>query len=234
MNARGTSGTFSASPLLYYHLSRYFGADIGVPVAAWRSMDKDLHLSEVARPGLAQSGHSHSSGMSQAGWRTLVAADADPSAYVPTPDLYTSDQSSVYGVMLKSKGDRYNSEVNGTRASAWGKGRNLDFQQSAPFLALRSSAPLGKAIAEGVTGAINDKQIPKDMGADVSPAQVAFWMADIANIVLLDFILSQQDRVGNIDYVPHWFRFENGEVKSRKAVSHGDETEPPPEGAVRI
>jgi hypothetical protein len=234
MNARGTSGTFSASPLLYYHLSRFLGADIGVPVAVWRSMDKDMHLSEVARPGLAQSGHSHSSDMNQAGWRTLVAADADPTAYVPTSDLFTSDLDAVYGVMVKSSGDRYNTEVNGTRASGWGKGQNLDFQETAPFLALRSSAPLDKAIAEGVAGAIKDKQILKDMGADVHPAQVAYWMSDIANIVLLDFILSQQDRIGNIDYVPHWFWVENGEVKSRKAAKHGDETEPLPEGAVKI
>lgn len=234
MNARGTSGTFSASPLLYYHLSRFFGADIGVPVAVWRSMDKDMHLSEVARPGLAQSGHSHSSDMNQAGWRMLVAADADPSAYVPTSDLYTSDLSAIYGVMLRSSGDRYNSEVNGTRASGWGKGQNRDFQQTAPFLALRSPAPLDKAIAEGVAGAIRDKQILKDMGADVHPVQVAYWMSDIAAIVLLDFILSQQDRIGNIDHVPHWYWVENGAVKSRKAVKHGDETDPLPEGAIRI
>jgi hypothetical protein len=136
--------------------------------------------------------------------------------------------------MVKSSGDRYNSEVNGTRASGWGKGQNLDFQETAPFLALRSSAPLDKAIAEGVAGAIKDKQILKDMGKDVSPAQVAYWMSDIANIVLLDFILSQQDRIGNIDYVPHWVWVENGEVKSRKAAKHGEETEPVPEGAVKI
>lgn len=234
MNAKGTSGTFSASPLLYYHLSRFFGADIGVPVAVWRSMDKDLHLSEVARPGLAQSGHSQSSDMNQAGWRTLVAADTDPSAYKPTSDLFTSDLSAIYGVLLSSSGDRYNSEVNGTRASGWGKGQNLDFQQTAPFLALRSSATVDKAIAEGIAEAIKDKQILKDMGADVSPAQVAFWMSDIANIVLLDFMLSQQDRVGNIDFVPHWYWVENGEVKSRKAVRHGAETDPLPEGAIRI
>lgn len=234
MNAKGTSGTFSASPLLYYHLSRFFGADINVPVAVWRSMDKDLHLSEVARPGLAQSGHSHSSDMNQAGWRMLVTADADPSAYKPTSDLFTSDQSAIYGVLLSSSGDRYNSEVNGTRASGWGKGQNQDFQQTAPFLALRSSASVDKAIAEGIAQAIKDKQILKDMGADVSPAQIAFWMSDIANIVLLDFMLSQQDRVGNIDFVPHWYWVENGEVKSRKAVKHGAETDPLPEGAVRI
>jgi hypothetical protein len=64
------------------------------------------------------------------------------------------------------------------------------------------------------------------MGEDVDPRQIVVLDADLTNIVLLDFILSQQDRVGNIDYTEHWYWVENGEMKSRKAVPHGDETEP--------
>jgi hypothetical protein len=60
MNAKGTSGTFSASPLLYYHLSRYLGADIGVPPPSGAAWTGQMHLTEVARPGVAISGHSHS------------------------------------------------------------------------------------------------------------------------------------------------------------------------------
>lgn len=234
MNAKGTSGTFSASPLLYYHLSRYFQADIGVPPAVWRSMDRTMHLSEVARPGLAISGHSYSSGMNHAGWQVLVAADDTPSSYTPTSDLYTSDEKAIYGVLLSSPGSRYTSEVNGTRASGWGKGQNEDFQNTAPFLALRSGRPLGEAIAEGVASALRDPQLRRDMGDDVDPRQVAFWMSDLANIVLLDFIFSQQDRVGNIDYVPYWMWVEDGKIKDRKANTHGPETDPLPDGAVRI
>jgi hypothetical protein len=234
MNAKGTSGTFSASPLLYYHLSRYFGADIGVPPAVWRSMDRGMHLSEVARPGLAISGHSHSSDMNRTGWRVLVDADQTPETYSPTDDLFTDDRSALYGVMLRSKGNRYNSEFNGTRASGWGKGQNYDFQGTAPFLALRSQKPLADAVAEGLAEALKDPQIRRDMGEDADPRQIVYWMTDLTQIVLLDFILSQQDRVGNIDYVEHWYWVENGAVKSRKAVAHGDETEPLPEGAVRI
>ena len=234
MNAKGTSGTFSASPLLYYHVSRYFGADIGVPPAVWRSMDRGMHLSEVARPGVAQAGHSHSSGMNAAGWDVLVAADQDPAAYTPTSDLFTSDGSALYGAMLLSSGDRYNSEVNGTRKSGWGKGQNRDFQETAPFLALRSGKPFAAAIAEGTAAALRDPQMRRDMGDDTDPRQIAYWMRDLANIVLLDFIFSQQDRVGNIDFVPHWYWVENGQIKSRKAKRHGKETDPLPEGAVLI
>lgn len=234
MNARGTSGTFSASPLLYYHLSRFFEAQIGVPPAVWRSMDRRMHLTEVARPGVAISGHSHSSDMNRAGWQVLAAADGKPDAYTPVDDLFTADRAALYGVMLRSTGSRYNSEFNGTRASGWGKGQNYDFQGTAPFLALRSQKPLAEAVTEGLAEALKDGQIRRDMGDDADPRQIVVWMADLTNIVLLDFILSQQDRVGNIDYVEHWYWVENGAVKSRKAVSHGDETQPVPEGAVRL
>ncbi|WP_137112641.1 hypothetical protein [Rhodobacter sp. SY28-1] len=234
MNARGTSGTFSASPLLYYHLSRFFGADIGVPPAVWRSMDREMHLTEVARPGVAISGHSHSSDMNRTGWQVLVEADQKPDSYSPTDDLFTADRTALYGVMLRAKGSRYNSELNGTRASGWGEGQNYDFQGTAPFLALRSQKPLAEAVAEGVAEALKDPQIRRDMAESVDPRQIVSWMTDLTNIALLDFILSQQDRVGNIDYVEHWYWIENGALKSRKAVAHGDETEPLPEGAVKL
>lgn len=234
MNAKGTSGTFSASPLLYYHLSRYLGTDIGVPPAVWRSMDRKMHLSEVARPGQALSGHSHSSGMNRAGWSKLVEADQDPAAYSPTDELYTTDRSALYGVMLLSKGSRYNSEFNGTRASGWGEGQNYDFQATAPFLALRVQKPLAQAAAEGLAEALKDPQIKRDMAKDTDPRQIVFWMRDLTEIVLLDFILSQQDRVGNIDYVERWYWAENGATSSRKAVPHGQETDPLPAGAVRL
>jgi len=234
MNGKGTSGTFSASPLLYYHFSRYFEADIGVPSAVWRSMDRKMHLSEVARPGLAIAGHSHSSQMNFNGWQILVDADAVPEKYKPTSDLYTSDGDKLYGALLDSPGTRYSSEVNGTRKSGWGKGQNLDFQQTAPYFALRSHLGLTEAVREGVSTALKDPQIKRDMGTEVSDQQVVFWMTDIANIVLLDFIFSQQDRIGNIDYQTVWFWVENGELKSHKSDAKGKHDTPPAEGAIRI
>jgi hypothetical protein len=172
--------------------------------------------------------------MNRTGWQVLLEADQRPETYSPTDDLFTADRAALFGIMLRSTGNRYNSEVNGTRASGWGEGQNYDFQATAPFLALRSDKPLEEAVADGLAEALKDPQIRRDMGDDTDPRQIVVWMADVANISLMDFILSQQDRVGNIDYAEHWYWIENGELKSRKAVAHGPETNPLPEGAVRL
>jgi len=220
MNQSGTSGTFSPSPLLYYHFSRYFQMEAKVPVAVWRSMDREVHLTEVAEPGRAISGHSHSSGMNHRGWEVLVSADQNPDRYSPTDELFTSDRSQLYGVLLNSPGHRTGSEINGTRASGWGKGQNRDFQETPPFLALRSSAPLIEAIAEGLEEGRRNRQIARDLGDNTTPQQMAYWMREISEIVLMDYIFSQQDRVGNIDFRPYYYWVENGEIERSRTNHH--------------
>ncbi|NOD49983.1 hypothetical protein GS624_21945, partial [Ruegeria sp. HKCCD5849] len=121
---------------------------------------------------------------------------------------------------LDSPGHRYGSEINGTRKSGWGKGQNRDFQETPAFLALRSSKPLPEAIVEGVGEGRRDRMINKDLGPDVSDQQMAFWMQELTEIVLLDFIFSQQDRVGNIDFTPYWYWVEDGKLKHKKAKHH--------------
>ena len=228
MNAKGTSGTFSASSLIYYHYSRYFDAAVKVPVTVWRSMDAKMHLSEVARPGLAISGHNRSARMNNAGWRVLAAADQNPDSYSPTDELFTSDRTQIYGILTTSPGHRYGSEINGTRKSGWGKGQNLDFQETPAFLALRSDMPLVEAVAEGLEKGRRDPQIARDLGPETSPQQMVFWMRELTEIVLLDFIFSQQDRVGNIDFTPYFYWLEGGKQSHKKAKHHepGDDTVP--------
>ena len=234
MNQSGTSGTFSASPLMYYHFSRYFDMEVLVPVAVWRTMDSKLHASEVARPGLAISGHNRSARMNHEGWRYLVAADENPRSYSPTDDLFTADRSQIYGVLLNSPGHRYGSEINGTRKSGWGKGQNNDFQKTPAFLALRSSKPLVEAIAYGLAEGRKDGQIRKDIGKDVPPEQMVFWMRELSEIVLLDFIFSQQDRVGNIDFTPYYYWTEGDDLKHKKAKHHELGDGAVPETAIRL
>lgn len=220
MNAKGTSGTFSASPLLYYHFARYFDMTVNVPVAVWRSMDAAAHASEVARPGLALSGGNHGARMNHEGWRHLVDAEANPGTYSPTDELFTADRRQVYGVMLLSPGSRYGSEINGTRRSGWGKGQNRDFQETPAFLALRSSLPLRDAIAHGVREGRTDKQIARDLGPDISEQQMAYWMRELSEIVLLDFLFSQQDRVGNIDFQSYYYWVGDGTLRHKRASHH--------------
>jgi hypothetical protein len=44
-------------------------------------------------------------------------------------------------------------------------------------------------------------------------------MQDLTEITLLDYIFSQQDRIGNIDYLNYWYWVEDGQVKRAPADS---------------
>jgi hypothetical protein len=110
----------------------------------------------------------------------------------------------LWGVLLLEDGHRYGPEINGTRVSGWGEGQNRDFQRTAPFIALRADNTLDQAITRGLLEARRDPAMAPALPADVSPAQVAWWMHELTEIVLLDYILGQQDRIGNIDYLRRW------------------------------
>jgi len=55
------------------------------------------------------------------------------------------------------------------------------------------------------------------MQGGVTKEQMAYWMQDLTDITLLDYIFSQQDRIGNIDFVPYWHWVEDGKVRMAKA-----------------
>ena len=209
MNQHDTSGTFATSSLLYFHFSRYFDTAITVPPAIYREMDRKAHRDRVTRAGARKT----SRGMIAKGWDHLYRAEKDPRTYKPTDELFTPDRSCVYGVLLRGKGVRYGAEVNGIR-SRWGVRQNEDFQRTAPYLALQSSRPLLEAIQSGKNKAFRSSTLRKATG-DVSELQMIFWMREITELVLLDYIFSQQDRIGNIDFRWYWYWIQDGNVKKK-------------------
>lgn len=228
MNGPETSATFAPAALLYYHFSRYFGTYVDVPVSVWRSMDRQAHYERVVQTGLDVAANGGSP-MNRAGWETLAQGARDPATYRPMRELYTDEGRQIFGILLRSDGRRYDAEINGTRRSGWGAGQNRDFQKTAPFLALRDERALSPAIAAGIATAKQDPDLVKTMGADPTSVQMVFWMTELSEIVLLDFIFSQQDRVGNIDYADYWYWIEDAEVKRARAQSAE-----PPADAVRF
>ena len=209
MNQHDTSGTFVTSSLLYFHFSRYFDTTVHVPPAIYREMDRKAHRDRVTRSGARKT----SRGMIAKGWDHLYRAEKSPTTYKPTNELFTPDRSCVYGVLLRGKGARYGAEVNGIR-SRWGVRQNEDFQRTAPYLALQSSRPLLAAIKSGKSKAFRSSTLRKATG-DVSELQMIYWMREITEIVLLDYIFSQQDRIGNIDYRWYWYWVQDGKVKKK-------------------
>jgi len=226
MNQRGTSGTFSTSSLLYYHFSRYFDTVTIIPAAIYREMDRKAHRGRVTKSGKAKT----SRGMITKAWDYLYRAEANPTSYKPTNELFTPSRSKIYGVMLRGKGARYGAEINGARRRAWGSPQNEEFQETAPYFALRSDKPLLEAIQVGKQRV--GSRVRSATG-DVSDFQMIYWMRELSEIVLLDYIFSQQDRVGNIDYRWAWYWVgEDGKVKKKWASSRTsrrnmDDIQPP-------
>lgn len=217
MNQKGTSGTFSPSSLLYYHLSRYFDTAVDAPVSVYRSMDRAAHYERVT-----QKAHENRMGkgpMIRAGWKWMYDSLRDPSVYRPTNELFNADLNQIFGVLGHNGGERYGAEINGVR-SAWGDRQNYDFQKTPAFLALSSEKPLIEAIAEGLDQGQRNSKVRAAMGGGASNFQMAVWMKEISEIVILDYILNQQDRIGNIDFVWNIFWINNkGKVKSKRVRS---------------
>lgn len=213
MNQKNTSATYSPSAQVYYHLSRYFDTAVGVPVAVYRELDPQVHLERVARTGKARA----AGDMNRAAWSVMIAAGEDANSYKPTMDLFTSDLTKYYGMASKDVGEGYGDEINGTRSGGY-KTMAQGFQEVPAFRALRAEGNLNEAIAKGLSDAKAQKTIAKNIG-NVSEFQMLYWMREISEITLLDFILNQQDRAENIDFEWKWYWVENGEVQDRDADS---------------
>ena len=220
LNGRETSGTFAPASLLYYHFSRLLQTRIQVPVAVMVEFPRESYRRRVVTPGLEDS-QSPGLKMLHAGWMEMDLALSDPAAYHHRRELFTPDNERLWGVFLLQNGRRYGPEVNGTRASGWGDGQNRDFQQIASFLALRQDLPLAEAVAAGLAEARKDEAMAAALLKHVSAVQVAWWMNELTELVILDTILRQQDRIGNIDY--RWRWQEQGEW--RDSASRPENTE---------
>lgn len=211
MNQSGTSGTFSSASLLYYHFSRYFQTIVQVPVSVYRTFDKDAHFDRVSSKA------GGSGAMNKKAWEVLRAAEKNPASYKPTRELFTPDLKQIYGVLLDDGGgERYGAEINGIR-SKWGDAQNNDFQNTPAYTALRSAKPFGAAVQDGINAGKDGAGIQKDLGSlYLGGVQMGLWMRELTEITLLDYIFSQQDRIGNIDYDWYWVYSENGSVKAKK------------------
>ena len=217
VNAGDTSATYAPSSWVYYHLSRYFRTGVHVPVAVYRSIDAQEHNQRVTKPALDIVANRHGLGMLRAGWHFLDAVETGRETGNGARAALTDNGRQIFGVMLDNKGDRYKAEFNGTRESGWGAGQNNDFQQTAPFLALRDSRPVAEAAKSSIHEARKNPRMAKTLAADTPVEQIVFWMKDVLEITLLDYILGQQDRIGNIDYTWRWFWIEDGKLQSRGA-----------------
>src|ERR1700722_3577375 len=228
-----TSATYSQASPLYYHFSRYLNTTVDVPVAVIRTMDVQDHLRRVASKGL---GLVHA-GMIAAGWNVVISAEKNPSGYIPTDEFYYGDPKDglLYGTMLKGPGARAGSEFNGDIA---GKGYTQQYvfiQKTPAFLALSDPKDFATASDQGLSSSKADPVVAKALSAGVSSQQMMFWMTELSDVMLMDYIFNQQERPGNMDYVGFgYYVAPSGQVKTIRVDSEASRSamasvETPPE-----
>ena len=213
-----TSATFSQASPLYYHFSRYLNATVDVPVAVMRTMDVQEHNHRVTAKGLTLA----RGGMILNGWKVVNSAEKHPSGYVPVNEFYYGDPKDelLYGTMLKGPGARYGAEFNGDIVGKGYSAQYLFMQQTPAFLALANPKDFADAAEAGLSESKKNTTVARALGANVSKEQMMVWMKEASEIYILDYIFSQQDRPGNIDYVWEWYYVDNqGQVKSIRVDS---------------
>jgi len=228
-----TSATYSQASPLYYHFSRYLNTTVDVPVAVIRTMDVQDHLRRVASKGL---GLVHA-GMIAAGWNVVLSAEKNPSGYIPTDEFYYGDPKDglLYGTMLKGPGARAGAEFNGDIAGKGYTQQYIFIQKTPAFLALSDPKDFATASDDGLSSSKADPVVAKALSAGVSSQQMMFWMTELSDVMLMDYIFNQQDRPGNIDYVWVWYYVDpSGQVKTIRVDSEASRSamasvETPPE-----
>lgn len=233
MNNQGTSAAYAPAPILYYNLSRYLDTDVHVAPAVWRSIDTQVLLGEVALDGAFLTEGTRTSKI-HAAWQTIVDTVRDPESYVKpgsygtSADLLMANGALAYGTLLNATGSGFDEEVNGVEEDDTDTSiaRMRYFLRTPGLIALQVDAPLGEAIEAGMARAV--PPVSESMPDGLSAEQVAFWARELSETALLDFILSQQDRPGNIDKKDYyyWKAGDRAEHVSGADHSPGDGTVP--------
>jgi hypothetical protein len=207
-----TSCSYTPSILAYYHLSRLLGNIGNVPVSVLRTFDIDRHK-EVAQRTLKLLPRDE---IIYQTWSSLNSAlEAGPKGK-KADLLFVEGFQQTYGALLKNvKNDgMYKEFFNG------GKDRAATF---------RERNVLYKSLTR------REMEVPRDFNFD--NMQKFVQMRDISEFILLDYILSQQDRFGNIDYRESYYYLtvdNNGQPEVESDPDLEDVPEEARAGALKI
>lgn len=195
-----TSCSYTPAILGYYHMSRALG-DIGnVPPAVLRTMNLERHL---AIGGRALS-TIKSDQLIYKTWSGLISSLRAGKNAKNADLLFTDDYDQSYGALSKNpkKEEFYKEFFNG------GTDRVATFKASNKIYAALSNPRLS---------------VGRDWNGNNVQAMVQ--LRDMADMILMDTILGQQDRFGNIHYIEKYYytgqkdgRFDVGSDKDKKDV----------------
>lgn len=180
----------TASALGYYHLSRLLGGAGRVPVAVARTVARSTHH-EIATRAVNHFGGSQE--LIAKNWRSFKSASDAAAAGRPNPKIYTDKGQYVYGSLQKNlKGEERYTEIGGRGAY---DDRYTRFLGQDPFLRVSNPADVKHVPPAGVSSAPSAR-----LFSEMAPH--ILQMQDVSDMVLMDTLMAQDDRIGNIHVKP--------------------------------
>jgi hypothetical protein len=202
--------SYTGAIIGYYHLSRLLGGVANVPVAVGRTMDLEKHKAMVER-GIAAAKSVDGPGFDvYDGWVQYKGWDANPKAAPRSAQVYTTDLMQIYGAFQDNAKDNGRHPL--LRTGGGPAGMN-QFLAGTAFKAISESTPL----AQRFPGA----------GADPQSLQGLVLAKDASDMVIMDELMSQQDRYGNIESQAFKMFEEGGALKKVRLDRKDDSAESP-------
>lgn len=174
--------SYTPAILAYYHMSRILGGVGRVPVTVMRTMDLQTHRALTQKALQTLRGFPNNNVQS---WEKFGKVHEDPSKF---PSLVEASQTQLFGALSDNvKKEEIYTEVSGIGPYP---DRYPRFLKQKPFQKVASTLSVQKIVGSS------------DF---VKVAQDVIQMKDVSDLVLIDTLLSQQDRIGNIHYKYFWY-----------------------------
>jgi len=176
-----TSCSYTPSILAYYHVSRIMGDLLKVPAVVLRTMDAETYKAVPLKGKKTLS----KGGVIAATWKKVIEQLNNPTTDKRGPYLFTTDYQQTFGGLMKNaKGEADWLEISND-AGGDQMARGKAFMQEQVYLDLINPNLTSQFIAQTW---------------DQNNAQRVRLMGDAADMLVMDFILRQEDRFNNIAY----------------------------------
>lgn len=210
--------SYTPSIIGYYHLSRLLGGVGDIKPVVMRTMDLAEHK-KITGEALQILRNQSNSEYPKASWLTFQSAEANPAATRHKDNLYTNDLKQIYGGLQENaRGEAKYSEIN----RRGGQGNEAGpFMRTEAWSRVANGAPLARIVGRSLADS----------------AQAIVQMTDISEMLVMDYLMSQQDRFGNIHMVEYYYYPKPdapGSIDKVKKSKVDDGEKPMPAGAVLV
>ncbi len=210
-----TSCSYTPSILGYYHVSRMLGGIAEVPPAVLRTFDLQQHIA-LGRSALAQSASSTIIHQTWAGLMSQLTAGTNSSR---RDFLLTDDFAQSYGALSENptKENFYKEFFNG---GATNVARALNFRDKNPIVAMLA----------------RNLEISTLVGRNfvTENVQKLVQLKDAADLIVIDTLMNQQDRFGNIHYLTTYYYHDTNDLNQDGSAKLKSSEGLTPEEAARV